>query len=42
MIIEHMEHIISVVGEDLSLLALIYGAIRPPRDIVIHPYPRMI
>lgn len=43
MIIDHMEHIISVVGEDgVAIGTDLDGAIRPPRDILIDPYPRLI
>jgi membrane dipeptidase len=43
MIISHMEHIISVVGEDAVAIGTdLDGAIRPPRDIFIDPYPRLI
>mgnify|MGYP002010420240 CR=1 FL=1 len=43
MIIDHMEHIISVVGEDAVAIGTdLDGAIRPPKDILVDPYPRLI
>ena len=43
MIIEHMEHIISVVGEDAVAIGTdLDGAIRPPKYILVDPYPRLI
>ena len=43
MILEHMEHIISVIGEDfVSIGSDFDGAIRPPKDMIQNPYPKLI
>ena len=43
MILEHIEHLISIVGEDFVAIGSDFdGAIRPPRDIIKNPYPRLI
>ena len=43
MILSHIEHIISVVGEDaVAIGSDLDGAIRPPKDIYINPYSRLI